>query len=245
MAVLWPMALYGGVTGCSHQHASETETREIENIVVVVAPVLNLSNSIEWDPDHVTDIVASEFQSFPNIAVVPVNRTLAVLALRGKRIVESPEDALELARELGADATIVAAITEYDPYDPPRVGVVMQWYGVTKRAGGRPFDAQAASRQTTEFAPTGADAQLASSPLIQFQRIYDATDKKVIGEVRRYARQRSEHGSPYGWRVHIKSQELFVRYCMWSAIKSMLWAREAPEPQEANEAETWKSSEDA
>jgi len=47
----------------------------------------------------VTDILASEFQSFPGVVVIPVNRTLAALALRGKNTVETPRDALDLARE--------------------------------------------------------------------------------------------------------------------------------------------------
>ena len=53
----------------------------------------------------------------------------------GKTAVETPQDALDLAGELGADATLVAAITEYQPYDPPIVGVVMQWYARGPRSG--------------------------------------------------------------------------------------------------------------
>ena len=105
--------------------------------VVVVAPVLNLSGTNDFDSLKITDIIASEFLAFSTVSVVPVNLTLATLDRLGKKWIEGPEDAIELARELGADATIVTVITEYNPYNPPIIGLIMQWYEVPRAAAGR------------------------------------------------------------------------------------------------------------
>lgn len=210
--------------------------------VVVVAPVLNLSNSTDWDPLKVTDMLASELQSFPNIVVIPVNRTLAALALQGKSLVETPQDALELARELQADATLVAAITEYDPYFPPRVGIVMQWYGAGhQQQGAHAFDPVAASRQAADVAPAAAaNQQSAVAPVLQVQQVYDAAEDAVQEEVRSFAAHRRGRDSAYGAQVHTKSQELFVRFCWSAAIRTMLTARSSSRTAPADaEAKPW------
>lgn len=168
----------------------------------MVAPVLNLSNRDDWDPLKVTDALASELQSFPGIAVIPVNRTLAALAGMGKSACESPDDAHELARRFGATATVVAAVTEFDPYDPPRLGLILQWYDASP------------------------DRELMSAaqdwlPAWQVQRTFDASHESVQRELRDYDRARESRDSPYGAATHTKSQELFARFCMWSAIVTM------------------------
>jgi hypothetical protein len=214
------------LAGCSQQRGpAGVEPRAEPPEVVVVAPVLNLSNSTYWDPLKVTDILASEFQSFPGIVVIPVNRTLAALALRGKSAVETPQDALDLARELQADATVVTAITEYNPYHPPRVGLVMQWYAPPqRRQAPAPFDPVAASRQAAGLAPA-ASATAAPAPVLQIQQVYDAAEDAVLADARAFGARRSGHDSPYGAGIYVKSQELFVRYCCWASIRSMLLER--------------------
>lgn len=188
--------------------------------VFVVAPVINLSGSTDFDPLQVTDIVASEFLSFPDTSVIPVNLTLAALARAGKTHVETPEDALELAREFGADATIVTAITEYDPYDPPLVGLVMQWYAVPQAARQTGLDPVSASRQ---MSGTGVPQEVAAAPETapkwQVQRVFNAAHESILDEVRSFAAARDGHASPYAWRRYLRAQELFLRYCSWSAIR--------------------------
>jgi hypothetical protein len=215
------------LAGCTVLHEPrQAEPQPEPAQVVVVAPVLNLSNSTDWDPLQVTDILASEFQSFPNIVVIPVNRTLGALALRGLSAVETSQDAVELAREFQADATVVAAITEYDPYDPPRVGLVMQWYPARRRSTGPAFDPVAASRRAADVMPVGSRG---TAPILQIQQVYDAAENAVQAEVREFAAGRRGHKSAYGAQIHTKSQELFVRYCCWASIRTMLLARSSSE----------------
>ncbi len=186
-----------------------------------MAPVLNLSGSQDFDQLHVTDVIASEFQAVGNMTVIPVNLALAELVRSGRTTVETPEDAVALAQTFSADATIVTAITEYDPYDPPRVGMVMQWYEARpqRSSGGfRPVQASRASRS--------GEAQLSeyeqpAGPRWQVQRVFDAADERVLDQIRDFAEKRDGHNSPFGYRKYVKSQELYVHYCGAALIKTI------------------------
>ncbi len=206
-------------------------------LVIVVAPVLNLSNHAQLDMLKITDVVASEFLSFGEVSVVPVNLTLAALARRGQVRVETPQEAVDLAREFGAAATIVTAITEYDPYDPPRLGIVMQWYPAEDSLGySGGLDPVSASRQAGEVGyEPGAGAP--PTPYVQVQRVYNAADEDLLDEIRDYGGEREGHSSPYGWRRYVASQELFVRYCCWSTIRTIL-TRSPPVASSAERAGT-------
>lgn len=210
------------VSGCSHRSAApDVSQPSARPLVLVVAPALNLSNSSLVDTVKLSDVVASELLSFESIAVIPVNLARAALAARGRTHVRSPDEARELAAEFGADATLVAAITEFEPYEPPRVGLVLQWYEAAgNRASPSDFDPVRASRSPGELTATslsGGDA-----PRLQVQRVYDAASETVDAELRQYWKQRDGQTSPYGWRKTVVSQELFIRYCCWSGIRSML-----------------------
>ncbi len=190
--------------------------------LVVIAPVANLSGSHDFDPLKLTDIVASEVLSFPGLTAVPVNMTLAALAQRGKTHVDSAEEALELARELGADMTITTGVTEFNPYYPPVIGLIMQVYvppELDRTLGFDPVMASRAAAPVTQAADAGADL---SSPRLQLQRVFNGSADWVQRELREYAGGRDGDQSPLGWRKHLRSQELYARYCAWSLIRSML-----------------------
>lgn len=190
--------------------------------VVVVAPVLNLSGTNDFDSLKITDTIASEFLAFSTVSVIPVNLTLATLDRLGKKWVEGPEDALMLARELGADVTVVTVVTEYNPYDPPIIGLIMQWYEVPRSTAGGRFDPVVASREAHGSADVELTGLAEASPRFQLQRVFNAAHNQVLDEVRRFAHRRAGQESPYGWRKYIKSQELYVRYCCWSMIRTIL-----------------------
>ncbi len=184
--------------------------------VLVVAPVLNLSGSNDFDTLKFTDVVASEFAASHRANVVPVNLTLAALARHGKPYVQTGQEAAALAHELGADAAIVTAVTEYRPYDPPIIGLIMQWYDAA------PAAASSAAPANPSASPQQHPGGSPVSPRWQIQRVFDASREEITDEVRAYADHHEEHDSPYEWRKVLKSQELYVRYCSWSLIRSMV-----------------------
>lgn len=226
IAIGWGCAVAAG--GCRASGSSATHLGEPGRpVVLVVAPVINLSGSEHLDALRFTDLLASELVGFHGVSVIPVNLALGALAQRGSARVTTAAEARALAQELGADATIVAAVSEYDPYDPPTIGLTMQWYaaqaasGDGREAGGEP-DGQAGPGE---------------APELQVQRVFDGASADVLEEVRDYARRRDGDESPYGWRKVLKSQEEFIRFCSWSMIRSMLTQRGLPAPGLVVEAE--------
>ncbi len=184
---------------------------------IAVSPALNHSGSQDFDPLRLADLMASELAQVPGVRVIPLNRVLAQLASEGEERIESPAHALQVMERVGADGIIVFAITEYDAYYPPVVGLSAQLYstGLGNRGG---FDPVAASRQASS-SEAGAYPQL---PRGQYQRVFNGSDEAVKREIERFAKHRDAEGSPYGWRKFLASQENFWRFCCATATRELI-----------------------
>lgn len=221
--------------GCASRVRPAQRPRPVARpIVAVVVPVLNLSNSTDFDPLTLTDILATELAASGQFAVVPINRVLAVLAQEGRTTVTTPRQALELGRRFNADGVLVAAVTDYDPYSPPRIAWTAQWHPLDQPAPGKALDPVAASRLASDpgLPPSGA----VQPRVIQVQRVVDAARPDELERIREYDRRvRGGHESPYGWKVHTVSQQLFLRYSCWALIRTMKTGRAGAPPQANHE----------
>lgn len=103
-------------------------TNPLPNVTrVAVVPFANHSIEPALDTVLVTNAYYAELQQVPGFEVVPISVTAKAIETFSLRM-QSPRDALELARVLDVDAVVVGAITDYDPYDPPRIGWHVEWY---------------------------------------------------------------------------------------------------------------------
>jgi hypothetical protein len=211
--------------GCSHNEAGVRVNNAFPTpITFAVAPILNFSGDFNLDPIKTADLLASELSFVEGVTVLPVNRVIAVLAAQGKQQIESPAHALAVTEAVGADAIIVAGITEYDAYTPV-VGVAVQIYELADRSCDRP-DAVDAARQAEPFAVTRmADAEM---PIGQVQVVYNAAHTHVTDAVRNYAAIRSEGDEILGWRQYLKVQTLFIRFCWHDAISRLMAQHRGP-----------------
>lgn len=196
------------------------------SITIAVAPAINLTGAHDFDSDRFADLMASELSYAERVSVVPVSRVLNVLTAQGMHDVESPTHAIELARLVGADAILVFAVTEYDPYDPPRVGITAQLYGSRPGTGGG-VDPVALSRQAGLTGDAGRRNE--RGLLAQTQRVFNAAHEDVVSDIKRYARHRGSRSSPYGWRRFVVSQQDFVRYCCYATIRALMDAHQESE----------------
>lgn len=188
-------------------------------ITFAVAPVLNFSGEFSFDPVKTADLLASELAYVRGANVLPVNRVVAVLASQGRTQIDSPAHAVDVAESVGADAIIVAGITEYDAYTPI-VGVVMQIY-TARRPAMPSLDPTTAARQARPV--TLSEMSNALVPVGQVQRVYNADHVAVSQAVREYAALRGEGDDHlFGWRQYIKVQTLYLRFCWHDAINRIL-----------------------
>lgn len=230
--------------GCSWNHGAKAPPPSFpRGMSIAVAPILNFSGSYDLDPVKAADLLASELTDFDGIVVLPVSRVVAALMAEGKEQVESPRHALEIARRVGADAIIVAGVTEYDPYTPT-VALAIQMYADTPAARRFGFDGSSPPGRHGDQAPGGrydegpnsidddmgvwanhgrrlASSEDSLSPLGQIQKVYNATHDDVVSDVERYARKRDAGDSPYGWQEYLKVQTKYLRFCWHDALERM------------------------
>jgi len=189
-------------------------------VTIAVAPAINLSGSADFDPNRFADLMASELSFVEGVRVIPVSRVLGVLAAQHLERVESAVHAEQLARWVGADAILVFAVTEYDPYDPPIIGISAQLLGRGPRTGIElpgPVDPnKPIVRENVPPEKAGVHV------LAESQRVYDASHERIVREIRLFARQRNADESPYGWRRYVVDQQGYMRFCCHATAYALL-----------------------
>lgn len=94
---------------------------------VAVAPFFNLSPEPVVDGRRFALAYYAELQKVPGFQVMPVGVVEQAIHDYGLEM-NDPDDVLKLARLLNVDAVVVGAVTDYDPYYPPRIGLQISWY---------------------------------------------------------------------------------------------------------------------
>ncbi len=221
-------------SGCSFgERRTNISPAFLRPMTVAVAPVLNFSGELQFDASKAADLLASELTFVDGVTVLPVNRVIATLAAQGRTQIESPEHALETAEMVGADAIIVAGITEYDAYTPS-VGLVLQMYTLNGAAPAG-FDAVEASRMPSPVA--SARYHDPHVPTSQTQMVLNGNHKDVRERVMEYAKPRENADIHLGWEQYLKVQTLYLRFCWHEAIDRLMNQERARRLRLASEAE--------
>lgn len=108
---------------------------------VAVTPFINLSDEPTVDGAQFAMAYFAELQSVRGFEVVPLGVTENAIVQLGlfRHPEEAAVDARRLAQHLGVDAVVVGAVTDFDPYYPPRCGMRVEWYAAN--AGFHPIPA--------------------------------------------------------------------------------------------------------
>ncbi len=210
------------LTGCSRRTAETTQIRNpwLGSIRIAVAPALNFSGSRDFDADIVADIMASELSHVDGFVVIPVSRALSVLAQQGRDRIQTPAQAIEVMQALGAEAILVFAITEYDPYEPPIVGITAQIYGSAYDPGFTRLDPIQASRAPTPMG--GRTVAAPDEPVAQSSQVFNAAHEPVVRALKTFARLRGADDSAFGWEKYLVSQQHYLRFCCQATIKELV-----------------------
>lgn len=94
---------------------------------IAIAPFFNLSTEASVDGRQFAEAYGNELQLIPGYEVVPVGVVERAMEAHGLSL-ESPEQARALAQQLGVDAIVIGAVTDFRPYYPPRCGLQTEWY---------------------------------------------------------------------------------------------------------------------
>lgn len=188
--------------------------------VWAVAPVANLSGINDVDPLLQADLLYAQLQTVAGVKAIPVNRVLEVYASLQIDGVQSEKQAALVCDLLGADGLIVATVTAYDPYHPPKVGVSLQLFtrngGAIRSSGIDPRElSRMASPGNTESLPY--DAQL-----LQVVGIYDAANGSIREKLLSYADGRNDPIGPMGAKEYFASMDRFSSFVYHDLLEQLL-----------------------
>lgn len=196
-----------------------------QGAIWAVAPLRNESGVSIVDELAFTDTLVAEMSDAPGIVVLPVNRTLAAMRALNMPSINTPAQARELARALGADAVVVGAITAWDPYEPPVLGISLALFDGTGRAGAprglNPDDDPMTLRGMTTDGSMNAERR-SDEPLAVFAAVLDASNGATRELIRAYAEGRHDPSSALGWKRYTASMSLYAKFACFEASKRLI-----------------------
>jgi len=222
--LVWALILLLAV-GCQSQPDSFYDQElTTEPRTIAIAPFLNLSGSEHLDSMAVTDAFYLELQQVNGLAVVDNNIMLSLMMEMGMDSVTSPQDALVLADQLQADAIIVGAVTSYDPYPPPEVGMTVHLYVRETPLDDNANEDVNPGRYIRQPAPIELRPSPQLEPRVGLTRIIDADRQDVVEKIKQYASIRTGQLRPHSWRYYT-TQTNYLRFVSYEIIGDLL-ARE-------------------
>jgi hypothetical protein len=178
-----------------------------------VAPAINLSGSHDFDSLVVSDQIYSELQQVQGLNVLPLNKTLEAMHRLGIRSLESTQAVQSLAEALGADGLVVPAVTAYDPYNPPTVGMILQMY--------TPGPSRLVSIGAKSNSATSAET-FQTQPVSQVNGIFNAHNQSVLRELQGFARGRTEYDSALREKKFLLDADEYMRFVAHSMVLRLM-----------------------
>lgn len=172
------LALLLLLAGCAEIPPGEALPR-----VIAVLPFADRTGGGAFDGREFANILASEL-------VKAGFRVIRPAQLGGE--VATVDDAIRVGRRLRADAILACAITEYDPYDPPKVAVAAQILRV--EAGpqsGHDLDRMLQSGSWRR-GPLAVSRDRAGHAVAAFEEVFDARERDTRRALQAYVEGRVE-----------------------------------------------------
>jgi hypothetical protein len=177
---------------------------------VAVLPFRNQSESATLSGERVSQAYAHEMQSVPGFEVLPIGATRNQLRAFEQQLghpVMVPEDFQRFAQFLGVDAIIQGAITDYEPYYPPRLTLKTNWYTANPNfhpipvGYGLPWGTKS-EKDITEAIRLESERELASeqlslqTPIDTIDPTLAQLDSEVVGTSVAIPARRASEGKP-------------------------------------------------
>ena len=154
---------------------------------IAVLPIVNRAG-VPFDGDEFANILASE------LVKAGANRVIRPSQIRAAgepgEAIHTANDAVRFGRRVRAKVVLACAITDYDPYDPPKVAIATQVLRVNADPiSGRDLDRLLQSASWRQ-GPLSMSGDGAGHALLAFEDVYDAHDPETRRALKLYARGR-------------------------------------------------------
>ncbi|MFC1809248.1 hypothetical protein ACFL3D_03920 [Candidatus Omnitrophota bacterium] len=164
----------------------------IENIAVL--PFIDYTNT-QGVSREVTEIFTEELARFNESGVVHATAMLNYLHTNKIVITEHNirEVGLQIGRVFNVDAVVIGAVTEYDPYFPPKLGLSIEVLTVSD-----------------------------SETIFTTSETYDASFNFVREEIKRFAGTKKVKDSVYGDELIMQKMDLYIEFVSYDIIRKNL-----------------------
>ncbi len=186
-----------------------------------VAPLRNESGTTILELDAISDAIVRSCQQIEGIRCLPLNRVLAEMRGLGMDTILTPEDAGRLAARLGVNGLVVGTVTDYNPYDPPTIGMslVLETGAAFVETDGLDLDGL---RGSVTGSASGSTVRYSEAPSASVSVVLDGRNHATLMELRRYAEGRHDPGSALGWRAYLTSMPLYSDFAAHTAVSRLL-----------------------
>ena len=141
------------------------------------------------------DSIATELTRYKDIVILrAVNVRRFIFA--NDIVIRDSEDLLDLGRKLKVDIVIAAAITDYKPYKPPRIGLALQVYATSDSKVRTLFDVESWSHSGVPYPFTGAVGSR-FAPILEMEFVCDASLDTVRHDIVKYVQCRETNDNSY------------------------------------------------
>jgi hypothetical protein len=133
---------------------------------------------------------------------------------------------MKLMSTLGVDGLLVGSISAHDPYDPPKLGLVIDLYTSPKLEARDAIDARRLTYAGTENTqPTNEKIKLSKQPVTSVTFLLDAADPTTREQIQRYGQDRSaDEKDKRSWRRYRISMDLFSEFASYVACWRLMQA---------------------
>jgi hypothetical protein len=170
---------------------------------LAVAPAVNLSGSHDFDVLAVSDALFEEMQQVGGLNVLPLNKTLAAMQRLQMRSIDSPLAAQKLAEFLEVDGLVIPSVTAYDPYNPPKMGMILQMY---------------TPRHLAADNTVVSDRQ----PVSQVAAVFNASNQTVLRELRDFAQGRTQYDSALQDERFLADADAYTRFVCHAMVRRLI-----------------------
>jgi len=205
-----PLLILALAAGCKAA-ASEPTPMAGEARTVAILPFYDETGRSSFDGEDLGNILASELVKSSGV------RVLRPSQLHGDGKIATVADAIRVARKSGADLVFACAVTDYDPYDPPRVAVRVQVLRTEPRAlSTKDLDVLLQSASWRK-GPLTVTRDGAAHALRAFEEVYDARDAATRQLVAAYGQKTATRDTEFyavqsRWMQFVSSQLLRRAY---------------------------------
>ncbi len=217
------IAAAGATWGCRKQIAQPTTfpTPYPGPKMWAVVPFRNETGIRDVDTARLADKLTNHLLTVADIDVVPVNRVIEAMTVLEMRDVQTVGEAMKLLQTMDLDGLIVGTATAWDPYEPPKIGLIVQLY-TQDRPGYVNLDPYELQRAGSDDILPGL--RTFEQPIAMATMHLDAANGEVLALIQAYAKGRTPPQSPAGWRRYLLSMDLYSEFVAHEAMRRLFKA---------------------